>query len=108
MRTFLISLTFACLGTLAHAQNLDVDFKIHADGQAAGCPSSVVAGLDPNGDGFLAVRTGPGSNYRKIDELRNGAVVSPCARNGKWYGVSYDNRRKKGWVHGNWLRDLAG
>lgn len=34
-----------------------------------------VRGLDPKGDGFLAVRVGPGSNYRMIDRLYNGDRV---------------------------------
>jgi hypothetical protein len=38
------------------------------DGQAANCWSAMVSGLKADGDGFLAVRSGPGSKYRKIDE----------------------------------------
>ena len=90
------------------AQQLDVDFSIVEDGQAAGCAGSIVSGLDPNGDGFLAVRTGPGSEFRKIDELHNGNQVRTCARTGKWVGVYYGQPRQKGWVHSNWLIDGAG
>lgn len=88
---------------------VEVDFAATGgDGQAAWCASSVVAGLDPNGDGFLAVRTGPGTDYRMVAKLTNGAVVLTCARSGPWVGVLYGPERTKGWVHGRWLADLAG
>lgn len=104
------ALALACL-TLAlpvAAQELDVPFRIAEDAQAAGCASSIVAGLDPNGDGFLAVRTGPGTGYRKIDQLYNGDMVRTCARSGAWIGVHYGKPRRVGWVHGRWLVDGAG
>lgn len=92
------------------------------DGQAANCASSVVAGLKAGGDGFLAVRSGPGTEYRKIDELQNGDVVYVYDRKGDWVGIAYEVSNlecvskttrpvpygKTGWVHGGWLRDLAG
>jgi hypothetical protein len=90
------------------AQQLDVDFAVFEDAQAAGCAGSIVSGLDPNGDGFLAVRTGPGSNFAKIDELHNGDMVRTCAMNERWVGVYYGQPRRKGWVHSNWLVDGAG
>ena len=92
----------------ATAQQLDV--AIVADcvpGQAACYATSRVAGLKSGGDGFLAVRTGPGSDFRKIDELYNGDVVEVIEFAGKWRGVRYRDGRL-GWVHSNWLRDLAG
>lgn len=68
-----------------------------------------VQGLNPKGDGFLAIRTGPGTQYRKIGELYNGnyAYMSrPCR--GKWCyadSISRDGRRNlpvKGWIHTGW------
>ncbi len=103
----LAALFLAAAGT-APAQQLDVDFVITEDGQAAGCAASIVSGLDPNGDGFLAVRTGPGSNYFQVDQLRNGDTVRTCAQQGEWIGVYYGQPRRKGWVHSNWLIDGAG
>jgi len=96
---------------------------ICGDGQTADMFSSTVTGLKANGDGFLAVRSGPGSNYAKIDELHNGDVVFTLLRKGPWHGVIYGARSRtfcrgarqyptpespQGWVHGNWLKDLAG
>lgn len=104
-----IAVLFLALGAAPAApQQLDVEFAIPADGQAAGCAGSLVAGLDPQGDGFLAVRSGPGTGYRQIDALYNGNAVRTCARSGKWIGVYYGSPRRKGWVHGNWLVDGAG
>ena len=90
------------------AQNLAVEFTVTPVGQAAGCGGAQVMGLNPNGDGFLAVRTGPGTGYRQIDSLFNGQRVGTCARSGNWYGVIYGSPLRKGWVHGNWLGSWAG
>lgn len=102
------------------AQSLDVPLRIPAgDGQAAICASSYVAGLDPNGDGFLAVRRGPGTEFAKIDEVHNGDVLFTCDARGPWTGVIYtgsnanrgyqaEHQERRGWVHSNWLVALAG
>ncbi|MEO1397900.1 MAG: SH3 domain-containing protein [Pseudomonadota bacterium] len=90
------------------AQQLAVPIvKDCVGGQAACYATSQVAGLKATGDGFLAVRTGPGSNYRMIGKLRNGDVVSVIAFRGKWRGVELRNGTL-GWVYSRWLRDLAG
>ena len=64
--------------TSAHAQQLDVPFNTYCppNSQAACFGVATVMGLNPNGDGFLAVRTGPGSNYRKIGEVDFGEFVA--------------------------------
>lgn len=105
------------------AAELDVPvIEEGGDGQMANCASSTVAGLDPRGDGFLAVRSGPGSQYRKIGELHNGDVVYEFDRKGDWAGIVWGESsvncsstttrpvpyRNKGWVHRKWLKDLAG
>jgi hypothetical protein len=97
------------LSVQASSQVLDVPFSDDGgDGQAAWCASSTVTNLDPNGDGFLSVRAGPGTQYRKLDELRNGDVVSTCGSQGPWVAIVYGPSKKKGWVHGKWLKHLAG
>lgn len=92
------------------------------DGQAANCMSSVVSGLQAGGEGFLAVRSGPGTQYRKLEELHNGDVVIVFEYRGSWAGIVYRTSEvrcsstttapvtyeRKGWVHTNWLRPLAG
>jgi Bacterial SH3 domain len=122
------SLAFAALGALlatgvALANTLDVPIMEEGgDGQMANCASSMVTGLRAGGDGFLAVRSGPGSQYRKLDELRNGETVVIFQMRGEWAGVVYrtENVRcsskttrpvaygNKGWVHKRWLKDVAG
>lgn len=89
----------ASLGQLA------VPFDTHcpADAQAACFGAAEVMGLNPQGDGFLAVRTGPGSDYPKIGEVRNGDRVGTYGRRGDWYAISFGPGNQLGWAHGNWL-----
>jgi hypothetical protein len=76
--------------SIALANDLDVPVTEEAgDGQMANCASAMVSGLNANGDGFLAVRSGPGSQYRKIDELHDGETVLDFDRHGKWAGIVY-------------------
>lgn len=108
MKRTILLITLLFSGLPLEAQQLDVEFSIVEDDQAAGCLGATVTGLDPNGDGFLSVRAGPGTQFRKIDELYNGITVRPCAKQGSWWGVYYSQPRRKGWVHGNWLGNWAG
>jgi hypothetical protein len=86
------------------------------------CGLDRVTGLDPHGEGFLAVRSGPGSQYRKLAELHNGDDVLVFDQKDKWYGVVYGDTSfidcisprtrpipypNKGWVHSNWLKHIA-
>jgi uncharacterized protein YgiM (DUF1202 family) len=119
-RAALAACAAGLLAMPAAAQSLDVPITVpRGDGQAADCATSYVAGLDPNGDGFLSVRSGPDSGYRVIDEVHNGDVVAVCDRRGDWVGVFYtgsnigtgyrdEHAARSGWVHSDWLRDLAG
>lgn len=55
----------------------------------ASCSLGQVTGLDPQGDNFLAVRSGPGSNNSQIDVLHQGDLVYFCDANGRWMGIVY-------------------
>ena len=86
----------------------------------------VVRGLDPRGDGFLAVRAGPGSTFDKIDEVYDDQLLNVCDDRGKWLGVVYSHetglRRftpwprpaaytgpcRSGWVYRTYVKDFAG
>jgi hypothetical protein len=46
------------------------------------CANGVVHNLDPKGDGFLAVKAGPGLHYARIDKLYNGKQVFMCGQKG--------------------------
>jgi hypothetical protein len=53
-----------------------------------------IVGLDPQGDGFLSVRSGPGGQpFQEKDRLFNGNEVSICARSGPWLAVVYSDQR---------------
>lgn len=107
---FLLPFAFVVVSAgYATAQTLDVPIldSCVSDGQMACYATSTVSGLDPNGDGFLAVRSGPGTNFPMIDKLYNGEVVEIIEFQGSWRGVRYRGGWK-GWAHANWLIDLAG
>ena len=48
-----------------------------------------VIGLDPAGDNFLAVRSGPGSRNAELDRLGPKRFVTVCDQRGDWLGVVY-------------------
>ena len=72
----------------------------------AGC---LVKGLDPNGDGFLSVRSGPGTGHAEIARVRNGDALFLDTRKcrGNWCfaeGASVNNRNTNltGWFYTAW------
>jgi hypothetical protein len=105
---------------------------VEANQEYDSCDGATVKGLNPQGDGFLAVQSGPRINYPRVDKLHNGDRVITCDTYGDWFAVVYPgpgrtmescddwfdrNRRKtvpytgpcrSGWVHKNWLGDFAG
>lgn len=64
-------------------------------------PRMVVAGLDPSGDGFLSIRSGPGTNFARTGRLLEGAIVASERRSGDWVRVR--TPQGVGWAHGAWL-----
>lgn len=117
-------IAFASFINFAQAQQLDVPVIEHADENLDTCSYAQISGLKADGDGFLAVRSGPGSNYTKLDELKNNDKIWLYDQQGDWIGIVYgtdniecssmDEDReiqtdgKKGWVHQNWVEFLAG
>lgn len=105
---------------------LDVPiYESETDGQAANCGMGTVMGLKAGGDGFLAVRSGPGAGYRKLGELHNGDRVMIIDGRDGWLGIvvpggRVDQRdycarvgpKRKlsgsglGWVSGKWIGDI--
>lgn len=117
----------ACLAPgILPAQGLDrAIFEHESDGQAANCSAGTVMGLRADGDGFLAVRSGPGSDFRKLGEVRNGDRVTILDAEGEWLAILVPGGRIDqadacqrvgprrqvsgpglGWVHGNWIGDI--
>ncbi|SFA50829.1 SH3 domain-containing protein [Paracoccus halophilus] len=87
------------------AQSLDVPFDTYCppDAQAACFGAAEVMGLDPNGDGFLAVRSGPGTDYPMIGAVYNGERVGTYGKRGAWHAITFGPDNRPGWAHGNWL-----
>lgn len=110
--------------TPTFAQSLDVQIIERAEDDLDTCSFGRVARLKEGGDGFLAVRAGPGSKFRKLDELKNGDDVWLFDQRGAWIGIVYGVSEvncspikkdrpvphigKKGWVHKNWIDVIAG
>ena len=94
------------------------------------CGSGIVVGLDPSGDGWLAVKAGPDLQSARIDKLYNGQRVYICAFAGEWIGIVYQSRSdaeetcgvttpwpetmpytgpcRWGWAHRRWIKIIAG
>lgn len=109
---------------------LDVPIFVGGDENEDVCGATgEIYKLKEDGDGFLAVRSGPGTNYKKIDELYNGNSVYMCEDRGSWIAVIYSksnpngdcgvstplrNRSeylgpcRAGWVHKNFVKLIAG
>lgn len=122
-RSFFLAIALSFAGASA-AQHLDVEIIERADGDFDTCALGQVSGLKADGDGFLAVRSGPGSGFAQIGELRNGDRVWLYDANDGWHGIVFDVEEvtcdpitqdrpvetdgKKGWVFGKWIELLAG
>ncbi len=108
-------------------QKTSVPVMIGGDADMDACGAvGMVRGISRYGDGFLAVRSGPGSKYKIIDKFyRNGEEVIMCDSKGKWIGIVYgencgevyDNIAKQkpyegtcrsGWVFEKYIRFIAG
>jgi uncharacterized protein YraI len=61
-----------------------------------------VSGLNPRGDNFLSLRTGPGSKYREIRRLGPNTFLSVEARSGSWLKVRLRDGGT-GWVFGKYV-----
>ncbi len=121
-----VGLGMAAIAALPlQAQSLAVPVMEHATEDWDTCGQGQVHGLKSDGDGFLAVRTGPGSQFDKIDEVHNTDKVFLFDQHGDWFGVLYGVEdidcspitgskpavrpgAKSGWVHRNWVRVIAG
>lgn len=115
------------------AQGLDVPVTVGGEAELDACDAvGEIVGLDPRGDNFLSVRSGPGGTpYREIDRLHTGDKVRLCEARGPWRGVVYAPRDRTGgaecgvsspiprrapyagpcragWIHHRYVRSMAG
>ena len=63
----------------------------------------VVSGLDPNGDGFLALRDGITGNAQRIAKMGEGTRLNVLGQSGAWMMVETETGLR-GWAHSNWIR----
>lgn len=130
-KLLLIVAALAALTTVAVANRLAVPVIVGGDRDLDACTSSgTVEGLNPRGDGFLAVKAGPGLNFERVDKLYNGMQVYICGERGNWFAIVYSQAGRfsercnvstpwpkampysgpcrSGWVHRNWIGSLPG
>ncbi len=114
---------------MAGGPKIDVPIVIGGSEKFDAClGAGHVVGLDPKGDGFLSVRSGPGGKpYAELDRLFNGNEVAICDEKGPWLGVVYGPRSmdcntgtpwptrmpytgpcKAGWIHSRYVKVTAG
>ncbi|TLP69043.1 YARHG domain-containing protein [Parasedimentitalea maritima] len=62
-----------------------------------------VAGLDPYGDGFLALRNGTTSSASRLMKMVEGTRLQVLEQNGVWFRVRTETGAQ-GWAHSNWIR----
>lgn len=86
-----------------------------------------IGGLHSDGDGFVAVRAGPGKHYKMVDQLINGDRVYICRSRENWLGVVYSKAGRNcqisspvsktqkytgpcawGWIYRKWVLPRAG
>jgi len=125
-----------CVATAAGGQEAGIRPQVpviieHLPGGYAPCAYGVVHNLDPKGDGFLAVKAGPGLHYERIDKLSDGKQVIICGDKGAWHAIVYtktrqgdamrycnveESRRKtlpytgpcrSGWAHQRWIKQIS-
>jgi hypothetical protein len=123
--------TMMAAAPLAARSPIDVPVFAGGEPDSDACPSTGdVVGLNPRGEGFLSVRSGPGGKpFREIDRIYNGQHVYICEQRGVWLGVVYAKRDdgigcrvrrpwavrapytgpcRSGWVHERYVGNLAG
>jgi hypothetical protein len=118
---------------LAQAAPREVPVIVGEESELDACTSwAKVEGLNPKGDGFLAVRVGPGTRHAMRDRLREGDEFFICnySRDDKWLAIVYPGKGQNaadcgvsspmpkpvayrgpcrwGWVHEKWVKFLAG
>ena len=60
------------------------------------------------GDGYLNLRTGPGSQFQIIQPLQHGSMVTIYERQGKWSRVQHEETGAVGWAFHKYLAPFEG
>jgi hypothetical protein len=131
---FLTSATCLLISTAPLAAEVSsIPIVIGGNDEMDACPSvGAVTGLKVKGDGFLSVRSGPGTQFPEKDRLLEGALFYMCggknARGSDWIGIVYSKKNtdtcgvtspienvtvykgpcKWGWINSKWVKVVAG
>jgi hypothetical protein len=91
VQAILLAAAIAAMPSIAVAQaKIDVPLVLGGSEDVDACEGGgVIVGLNPRGDGFLSVRSGPAGNYSELDRLYNGNTVQICGYRGAWMAVIY-------------------
>lgn len=73
------------------------------DAQHACCGAVKVEGMNPNGNGLVAVRMGQGLDYPMIGEIHDGNRLGTYAKRDSWRAFSRGPEGTLSWARGNWL-----
>ena len=103
---------------------MDVPIIEHASGDLDTCAYGQISGADTNNGKHIAVRSGPGSSYAKIGELKSGTEIWLFDQHGEWHGIVYGVKElscgpvkashsinhpgNMGWVHEKRIKLIAG
>lgn len=66
-----------------------------------------VTGLDPTGDNFLSLRSGPSTRYREIVRMGMNTPLTILGRSGAWLNVALSDGRT-GWAYGKYISTVPG
>jgi uncharacterized protein YraI len=69
---------------------------------AATAHADYVCRLNPYGDNFLSLRSGPGSGYPEIVRMGENTVLTVLGGSGPWLRVRMLNGTI-GWAHSRWI-----
>lgn len=61
-----------------------------------------IGGLDPNGDNYVSLRSGPGSKYDELRQLAPDTVVTVIEERGRWRRVRLEDG-SEGWAFGKYV-----
>jgi uncharacterized protein YraI len=68
-------------------------------------PQGYVTGLNPRGDNYLSLRTGPGGRYQEIARMGPNTRLTILGRSGSWLNVALTSGRS-GWAHSRYIASL--
>ncbi|MEM7425329.1 MAG: SH3 domain-containing protein [Pseudomonadota bacterium] len=86
----------------AHSSYIGTCGDGHGGGHGGGGAVYHVTGLDPYGDNYLSVRSGPATRFRELRRIGLLTVVTVHGRRGAWRRVHLRGG-VRGWVHGRYL-----